>query len=243
MYKLHGPDVNEFYNMDISMLKQVLGEKLHYHYATGNYDPANPFDQAIIDLYPYFKPGSRVLDCGCGWGGPARMLKEDLNCDVTGVTVSTYQAQHCQNFFKTITADFNHWHPTEYYDTAFFMESYVHMIPQALINIKDHVQNIVMKDTLTTTNEYDITQWYSKIRTKEMYYEEFDAAGFEIKEFKVEHDYLEPCTTYWYNNLLKFDIGQLPTQLRLLHDLCIMYRTNPSGLGHLGSITVYATRR
>lgn len=243
MYTDYGSEINEFYNVDISLLKQVLGEKLHYHVATGNFDPTNPFDQAIIDLYPYFEPGSKVLDCGSGWGGPACMLKKDLNCDVTGVTISSYQVEHTKDLFETILANCNDWKPTKYYDTAFFMESYTHMTPQAILNIKDNVQNLVMKDTLTIGDSFDIPHWYSKIRTKEMFCNEIEAAGFQIKEFKIEHSYLAPSIEYWNNNLLKLNIDVLPMHLSLIKEFCNDYQRAATRYDTLlGSITIYATK-
>lgn len=46
------------------------------------------------------KPGMRVLDIGCGWGGAARFAAERYGVSVTGVTVSRNQAtaarEHCR---------------------------------------------------------------------------------------------------------------------------------------------------
>jgi cyclopropane-fatty-acyl-phospholipid synthase len=39
------------------------------------------------------KPGLRVLDIGCGWGGTARFLAERHQVEVVGVTVSRHQAR------------------------------------------------------------------------------------------------------------------------------------------------------
>lgn len=35
-----------------------------------------------------FEPGTRVLDIGCGLGGPARVLASEFGCDVTGVDLT-----------------------------------------------------------------------------------------------------------------------------------------------------------
>ncbi|MCZ2108335.1 MAG: class I SAM-dependent methyltransferase [Dehalococcoidia bacterium] len=35
-----------------------------------------------------FEPGSRLLDIGCGLGGPARVLAHEFGCDVTGVDLT-----------------------------------------------------------------------------------------------------------------------------------------------------------
>ncbi|MDT7950713.1 MAG: cyclopropane-fatty-acyl-phospholipid synthase family protein [Acetobacteraceae bacterium] len=39
------------------------------------------------------RPGLRVLDIGCGWGGMALTLAQDYGADVTGVTLSSEQLQ------------------------------------------------------------------------------------------------------------------------------------------------------
>jgi cyclopropane-fatty-acyl-phospholipid synthase len=39
------------------------------------------------------KPGLRVLDIGCGWGGTARFLAERHQVEVVGITVSRHQAR------------------------------------------------------------------------------------------------------------------------------------------------------
>src|SRR5262245_17282656 len=39
------------------------------------------------------KPGMRVLDIGCGWGGSAQFAAERYSVNVTGITVSRHQAE------------------------------------------------------------------------------------------------------------------------------------------------------
>jgi cyclopropane-fatty-acyl-phospholipid synthase len=43
------------------------------------------------------KPGARVLDIGCGWGGLALYLAETARAQVTGITLSQEQFQRAQN--------------------------------------------------------------------------------------------------------------------------------------------------
>ena len=47
---------------------------------------------AKLDL----RPGQRVLDIGCGWGGLARFLHRTCGVHVTGVTLSTEQLAHAR---------------------------------------------------------------------------------------------------------------------------------------------------
>lgn len=238
-------ELNVFFNMDISLLKQIFGKDLHYHFATGIYDPENPFAQAVIDLLPYFKYESNVLDCGSGWGGPARILQEKLNCNVTGVTVSSEQAKYSAEFFTTITADLHDYHPAEHYDTALFLESYCHLNNpvQVLTNLKDSVDALVIKDFVYPTF-FDETQWHVKVHTQDMFITDLETAGFEIKEFKIEYNFIKNSAIYWLNNLnkLNLDINTLPKQLQLLHQFSIDF-LSPNKFGDLGSCTIYATKK
>jgi cyclopropane-fatty-acyl-phospholipid synthase len=87
-----------------------------------HYDLGNPFFTAMLDPYlqyscAYFegtddlaeaqrrkmdlicrklglRPGHRLLDIGCGWGGLARYAAEHYGCEVVGITVSAEQRDH-----------------------------------------------------------------------------------------------------------------------------------------------------
>ena len=60
-------------------------------------DPANSLEQAQADKKAHIaaklalRPGQRVLDIGCGWGGMALYLNRVADVDVLGVTLSEHQ--------------------------------------------------------------------------------------------------------------------------------------------------------
>ena len=43
------------------------------------------------------KPGQRVLDIGCGWGGLSRYIAKEIGCEVHGVSLASNQIEHCKN--------------------------------------------------------------------------------------------------------------------------------------------------
>src|SRR6476661_2268540 len=65
-------------------------------------DPNNSLEQAQADKKAhiaaklYLKPGQRVLDIGCGWGGMALYLNRVADVDVLGITLSQEQLKIAQ---------------------------------------------------------------------------------------------------------------------------------------------------
>lgn len=72
-------------------------------YSCGYWRNANNLDdaqEAKVDLVCRklgLKPGMRVLDIGCGWGGAAKYAAENYGVDMVGVTISHEQANLAQD--------------------------------------------------------------------------------------------------------------------------------------------------
>ena len=113
--------VNKFYD-DTSpeVWKKVIGKDLHYHVGWGEGDI---FYNSVEYLYQFIDKNSKILDCGCGWGGPAKALLQDLNCDITGVTVSKVQYDYIEKNvpIDAIHADLHNYHPTDTFDICLFI--------------------------------------------------------------------------------------------------------------------------
>lgn len=75
-------------------------------YSCGYWKCAETLDeaqQAKLDLVCrklLLKPGMKVLDIGCGWGGMAKFAAEKYGVKVTGITVSREQARFAKDFCK-----------------------------------------------------------------------------------------------------------------------------------------------
>ncbi|MEA3066745.1 MAG: cyclopropane-fatty-acyl-phospholipid synthase [Sphingomonadales bacterium] len=89
-------NVAHHYDIGNALYALFLDDDLQYSCAYFT-DPSNSLEQAQADKKAhiaaklYLKPGQRVLDIGCGWGGMALYLHQVAGVDVLGVTLSEEQ--------------------------------------------------------------------------------------------------------------------------------------------------------
>jgi len=89
-------NVAHHYDVGNALYDIFLDEDLQYSCAYYT-DPGNSLEQAQADKKAhiaaklYLKPGQRVLDIGCGWGGMALYLNKVADVDVLGITLSEEQ--------------------------------------------------------------------------------------------------------------------------------------------------------
>jgi len=73
-------------------------------YSCAYWKNASSLDEAqenkldLVSRKMFLKPGMRVLDIGCGWGGTAKFMAENYGVEVVGVTVSEKQAGFAEKF-------------------------------------------------------------------------------------------------------------------------------------------------
>ena len=235
-------NLDNFYSVNpIDLWRIVLGDKLHYHHAV-NSNVNDPFDQAIFDLFPYIKPGSSVLDCGCGWGAPGRLLQKELGCDVTGVTIAKQQAKYI-NDFGVIHADLHKFIPKKKYNLALFIESYAHLNDhkKVLNNICNMVDELLIKDFVS---DFPVKNdaWNLNINTKQTIFEQIESAGYKIIEYHEITDFAQPSMKYWYENLLKIDPILRTGQFKELWALCDGYMNNHLRLPFIKQYILYAKK-
>ena len=82
------------------MLDPHMNYSCRYWSNANNLDSAQEAKMALICRKLQLKPGMRVLDVGCGWGGLSRWMALQHGVEVTGITISREQAdlarQRCQ---------------------------------------------------------------------------------------------------------------------------------------------------
>jgi len=80
--------VKDFYNTNTDKFIEVYGDVIQ---AFRTKDVKDYLDYTIQNAE--LKDGLKVLDAGCGVGGPASYFAEQLNIDIKGLTISDYQAK------------------------------------------------------------------------------------------------------------------------------------------------------
>jgi hypothetical protein len=199
--------VSEFYDDTPAKLwKKVIGDDLHYHLGWGDGDI---FYNSIKYLYQFIPKNSKILDCGCGWGGPAKVLLRDLNCKITGVTNSEVQYDYVKENIpiEVVHADLHEYKPKGKYDICLFVESFTHLVnpEKVLYNISECSDNIVLRAYHLKGGEQPknyIESWLMNLYETDKFISLFDKFGFDL-EFNEEHFHyaLEPSVDYWLDNL------------------------------------------
>src|SRR5215471_19005190 len=88
-----------FYELPVQFWHAALGEGLHFHlghFPRPDISLAESVRLAVEHLsalVPH-RNVARVLDVGCGWGGPALQLSRLWNAEILGLTVSRRQARY-----------------------------------------------------------------------------------------------------------------------------------------------------
>lgn len=85
--------VNKYYDLSTSFYEFGWGESFHFAHRRHNETLRESIrrHEHLLALRLGLKPGMKVLDVGCGIGGPAREIATFSGCHVTGLNNNSYQ--------------------------------------------------------------------------------------------------------------------------------------------------------
>lgn len=101
--------VRHHYDRGDALYRTMLDHRMMY--SCGYWKDARTLEEAqeaklrLIARKLGLKPGMRVLDIGCGWGGAARFMAEHYGAHVVGVTVSDNQALAAKRLCKGLPVE------------------------------------------------------------------------------------------------------------------------------------------
>ena len=194
-------------DMDISAWQQILCKGMHYHCGDfSKFDDHRAFEEPVRRIYPYIGMSKTILDVGCGWGGPAVMLRTDCNAIVTCVTPSVQQTQYCKDLGFTVhhssiedllkggSLSDQHW------DIVLCFESFTHLDQEYFLEkIKPHCDTLIMLVNCSDRAHYS-KSFQMTIRTAEGLRALLTKTGWTVQVFEnTRKDNLS--NYYWDTNI------------------------------------------
>lgn len=135
--------VREHYDQLSFFYRALWGEHIHHGYWENSDTPSLAQEKLVERLAALacIKPGSRVLDVGCGLGGSALWLARHLDCSVLGLNISPVQVSMATEKARVEgldgraefrVFDANHLDlPTESFDVVWVIECSEHITDKA----------------------------------------------------------------------------------------------------------------
>jgi len=136
--KKYADMVNHFYNLVTDFYEYGWGQSFHFGPRFHNETFMESIKRAEYHLCSRLgmKPGMKVLDVGCGVGGPMRNMAVFSGSSIEGITINHYQvkignkyneANGLSHICKSVQGDFQHlpW-PADYFDAAYEIEATCH---------------------------------------------------------------------------------------------------------------------
>jgi len=99
----------EHYDLSYQLYESFLDP--YNQYTCGYFKDINDLNLAqeqkldLICRKLQLKPGDRVLDIGCGWGGFANYAAKNFGCHITGVTISEEQYKYAKKFCQDLPVE------------------------------------------------------------------------------------------------------------------------------------------
>ena len=96
--------VTNYYSLSTDFYEYGWGKSFHFanRFRGETLEESIQRHESYLALRMQLKPGDKVLDIGCGVGGPLRRIANLSGAHVTGITISQYQIQRAKSIGKNI---------------------------------------------------------------------------------------------------------------------------------------------
>lgn len=92
--------VNVFYDLVTDMYEYLWGQSFHFSPSIpgkSKTETARIHEEMAVDLIKV-KPGQKIIDVGCGVGGPMHAIAAHSGCNVVGTTINEYQVSRAKAY-------------------------------------------------------------------------------------------------------------------------------------------------
>lgn len=96
--------VSNYYSLTTDIYETTWGKSFHCanRFHGESFDESIQRHESYLALRMQLKPGDKVLDIGCGVGGPLRRIAYLSGAHVTGITISQYQVQRARELGRSV---------------------------------------------------------------------------------------------------------------------------------------------
>ncbi|MEP5761848.1 MAG: cyclopropane-fatty-acyl-phospholipid synthase family protein [Litoreibacter sp.] len=171
----------------------------------------------------YLKPGMRVLDIGCGWGGMALTLAKEFGVHVTGVTLSKEQFElanaRVQRAGLSDLIDIqlrDYRHVTETYDRVVSVGMFEHVGPRNYSEFFAHLDRLMGEDgvalihTIANTCAPQVTSpWVTKyifpgghIPSMSEIAPHFEKTDLQLSDVEIWRNHYAETLRHWHDRFM-----------------------------------------
>jgi SAM-dependent methyltransferase len=224
---MRAPDYYD--NMTPEEWKPILGDDLHYHF--GFYEDGMSFEvglrYAVRRLFPLLDTGPRVLDIGCGWGGPARELAAS-GYDVSCVTNSKRQLGYCRSLglrTELLDVEQDGLDGLGCFDSVFMMESLEHIFDKkrllhTLAGVADRLVLVTNCNALAVHTPLAAFGDTCLMMSVTRLLETLDAAGWCVRQSSDVRARSMPTIGYWKARIQAAYPTGMKAAVKMLQGLC-----------------------
>jgi len=230
-----GIDLDEFYSsVPLDGWRQILGDQLHYHHGIwkSNEDWQTALENAVLSLAQHLQPACSVVDLGCGWGGPATVLKDQYGCSVLCVTVSHVQASYCAGRGLEIHhADLDREIPEGAWSVGWWMESLEHLEQpeKALARLRPRCKKLIIRVNTRESGPRRLFAGSMPMRSTRFYVHALESAGWKVTHLSNRRSESLRSPFEWLAKLTRADMAWPENpHLRALWDYSVLCVTKPS---------------
>ena len=122
------------YDISNELFEKMLDSYMNYSCAywkdADNLDTAQQQKMDLICRKLKLEKGMKILDIGCGWGGMAKFAAQNYDVSVTGITVSSKQAEYARQFCQGLPVEIilqDYRSLSTHYDRAYSIGMFEHI--------------------------------------------------------------------------------------------------------------------